>query len=257
MQGPITVFDANAYAGDARMEDLAPGQERLISYALDIKTEVEPQAKDGPRELVAVKIRTGTLLTTKRIAEDKIYLVRNRDQKKKAVLVEHPFRSDWQLVEPKEATERTREVYRFLVNVDPDKTEKLTVREQKQLDERLELVNSGSDVIAYYLKAKEVSPKVKSALEKVVSLRDTLNKMTAEKNRREQRVNEITQEQTRIRENMTRLNQSSDLYTRYVRKLDQQETELENLRKETEGLKDQEAKQQRDLNDYLLNLEVE
>jgi hypothetical protein len=50
---------------------------------------------------------------------------------------------------------------------------------------------------------------------------------------------------------------TSDLYQRYVKKLDQQESELENLRKEIEGLKDNEAKQQRDLNDYLLNLEVE
>ena len=257
MQGPITVFDANAYAGDARMEDLAAGQERLISYALDIKTEVEPQVKAGPQDLVAVKIRKGTLLVTRKAIEEKTYLVRNRDQKKKTVLIEHPFRSDWELVEPKESNERTREVYRFLVNVDPDKTAKLTVREQKQLSETLELVNTDQDQIAFYLKAKQVSPRVKQALEKVVSLRDALNKTTAEKNRREQRVNEITQEQSRIRENMNRLSQSSELYTRYVKKLDQQETELENLRKEIEGLKNDEAKQQRDLNDYLLNLEVE
>ena len=196
MQGPITVFDANTYAGDARMEDLAAGQERLISYALDIKTEVEPQGKAGPQDLVAVKIRKGTLLVTRKAVEEKTYLVRNRDQKKKAVLVEHPFRSDWELVEPKEATERTREVYRFLVNVDPDKTQKLTVREQKQLSETMELVSTGPDVIAFYLKAKQVSPKVKQALEKVVSLRDALSKTTAEKNRREQRVNEISQEQS-------------------------------------------------------------
>src|SRR5437868_5995979 len=45
MQGPITVFDGGAYAGDARIEDLAPGQERLISYALDLKVEVDPQSK--------------------------------------------------------------------------------------------------------------------------------------------------------------------------------------------------------------------
>jgi hypothetical protein len=257
MQGPITVFDANAYAGDARMEDLAAGQERLISYALDIKTEVEPQSKADPQELVAVKIRKGTLLVTRKASEEKTYLVRNRDEKKKAVLVEHPFRSDWQLVEPKESTERTRGVYRFLVNVDPDKNAKLVVREQSQLSETLELVSTGPDVIAYYLKAREVSPKVKAALEKAVSLRDALNKTTAEKNRREQRVQEITQEQTRIRENMAKLSQSSDLYQRYVKKLDQQESELENLRNEIEGLKDNEAKQQRDLNDYLLNLDVE
>ena len=29
MQGPITVFDGGVYAGDARIEDLPPGGERL------------------------------------------------------------------------------------------------------------------------------------------------------------------------------------------------------------------------------------
>jgi hypothetical protein len=257
MQGPITVFDANAYAGDARMEDLAPGQERLISYALDLKTEVEPQTKAEPQQLLAVKIRKGTLDITRRAGEEKLYLVRNRDQKKKRVLVEHPFRADWQLVEPKTPNERTRDVYRFLVAVAPDQTAKLEVREQKQLNETVELLNTGPDMIAYYLKAKEVGPKVKAALEKVMTLRDRLSKTTAEKSRREQRVSEISQEQGRIRENMARLSQSSELYSRYVKKLDQQETELDNLRKEIEGLKLDEAKQQNDLNEYVLNLDLE
>ncbi len=38
MQGPITLFDSGTYAGDARIEDLPPGQDRLISYALDLKS---------------------------------------------------------------------------------------------------------------------------------------------------------------------------------------------------------------------------
>ncbi len=257
MQGPITVFDANAYAGDARIEDLAAGQERLLSYALDIKTEVEPQSKSGPRDLVSVKLRKGTMLITRKAQEEKTYLVRNRDQKTKTVLVEHPYRASWDLVTPKEPTERTREVYRFEVSVDPDKTATLTVAEQQQLSETLQLTDAGPDVIALYVRAKQVSPKVKAALEKAAALRDALSKTIAEKNRREQRGNEIAQEQTRIRENMTRLSQSSELYTRYVKKLDAQESELETLRKDIERLKNDEARQQRELNDYLLGLEVE
>ena len=89
-----------------------------------------------------------------------------------------------------------------------------------------------------------------------MSLRDRLNQTSGERARREQRVNEITQEQARIRENMSKLAQTSELYNRYVKKLDQQETELENLRKEIETLKATEAKQQQELNDYLLNLDV-
>jgi len=257
MQGPLTVFEQGTYAGDARIEDLAPGQERLLSYGLDLKTEVEPQTGSGRNDLVTVKIRKGTLIATRKASEEKTYNVRNRDQKKKTVLVEHPFRSDWELIEPKQKPERTRDIYRFPVAVDPDKTAKLVVNEEKQFDERVQLINASTDTIAYYVRAQKVSSKVKDALQKAVQLRDKLNQTSAERARREQRTNEITQEQGRIRENMAKLNANSELYVRYVKKLDQQETDLEKLREEIEGLKNTEAQQQRELNDYLLNLNVE
>src|SRR6185503_16156046 len=82
-QGPITLFDSGAYAGDARIEDLAPGQDRLISYALDLKAEVEPKAKSEPESLVGVRISRGTFFATKKSVQEKVYLIRNKDQKKK------------------------------------------------------------------------------------------------------------------------------------------------------------------------------
>ncbi len=256
MQGPVTVFDGGTYAGDARLDDLAAGQDRLISYALDIKTEVEPQSGAGKQELVTVRVRKGTLQATVKATEEKVYSVRNRDQKKKTVLIEHPFRSDWKLAEPAESSERTRDVYRFPVTVEAEKSARLNVREEKQLTETVQLINSGTDVIAHYIRAKSVSPAVKEALQKVVALRDRVGKTATERTRREQRVTEISQEQGRIRENMAKLSQSSDLYSRYVKKLDQQETELDGLRQEIENYKGIESKQQQELNDYLLNLDV-
>ena len=56
MQGPITLFDSGTYAGDARIEDLPPGQDRLISYALDLDTEVAPETKSSPDELTKVLV---------------------------------------------------------------------------------------------------------------------------------------------------------------------------------------------------------
>ena len=143
------------------------------------------------------------------------------------------------------------------MKVEPDKTAKLVVREERQFSEQAQLVNFGSETIAFYLKARRVSAKVKSALQHVASLRDRLNQTIADRGRREQRITEITQEQARIRENMAKLSQNSELYTRYVKKLDQQETELENLRQEIEGFKTTERKQQQELNEYLMNLDVE
>ena len=148
-------------------------------------------------------------------------------------------------------TRRVRRAHHY-----PCWREQLRVREEKPLQQAVQLMDSGSDLIASYVQAEEVGPQVKEALQKVVALRDRLNQTTAQRSRLEQRINEITQEQARIRENMARLAQNSELYNRYVSKLDQQETEVEKLRQEIEVLKTTEDAQRRELNDYLLGLDI-
>ena len=256
MQGPITVFDNGIYAGDARIEDLPPGQDRLISYALDLKTEVEPKLEGGTQELATVSLKKGTMLISRRLVEDRTYIVKNRDTKAKTVLIEQPYRADWKLAEPKEPTERTRDMYRFSIAVDPGKSETVRVKEMRPIQESILLMESGIDQIAHYQQAKEVSPKVKEALQRVVELRSKLDDTRAQRTRLDQRTAEITAEHGRIRENMQRLQQNSDLYNRYVKKLDQQETELENLRKEIERFKNTEEEQRRELQNYVMNLDV-
>jgi hypothetical protein len=256
MQGPITLFDSGTYAGDARIEDLPPGQDRLISYALDLKTEVEPKLEGGTQELATVSLKKGTMLISRRLVEDRTYLVRNRDAKAKTVLIEQPYRADWKLAEPKEPTERTRDLYRFNVAVDPGKSATLRVKETLPIQESILLMDSGIDQIVYYQHAKEVGPKVKEALQRVVQLRGKLDDARGQRMRLDQRTAEITAEHARIRENMQRLQQNSDLFNRYVKKLDQQETELEKLRKEIESLKNTEDEHRRELHNYVMNLDV-
>jgi hypothetical protein len=255
-QGPMTVFDGGVYAGDARLEDLPPGQERLLSYAMDLKTEVEPVSEPEQRELVTVSLRKGTLLTTHKAIAEKTYNIRNRDQKPHLVLIEHPFRADWQLAAPNTATERTRDVYRFAVTVDPGPGTRLRVREEKPLQQSVALSDAGPDVLTYYMRATQVSDKVKQALQRVSTLRDKLDQTVQQRRRLEQQIQEISQEQARMRENMGKLAQNSELYNRYVRKLDQQETEIDKMRKDIETLKGTEEQQRKELNDYLMGLDI-
>jgi hypothetical protein len=257
MQGPITVFDGGIYGGDARIEDLPPGQERIISYALDLKAEVAVQATPEKEEVVTAALRKGTLLVTRKYVEERSYLVSNRDQKAKVVLIEHPLRQDWRLVEPAEPAERTRDLYRFTVTTSAGGGARLRVREEKQMQQTVRLIDSGPETIGYYVQAKQVSPKVREALQKVMVLRDRLDQTVAGRSRLEQRTKDITQEQGRIRENMAKLAQNSELYNRYVSKLNQQETDMENLRKEIESLRAAEDRQRRELNDYLLGLDLD
>ncbi|MGE3536415.1 MAG: hypothetical protein AB7N91_03145 [Candidatus Tectimicrobiota bacterium] len=256
LQGPVTVFDGGAYAGDARLDDLPPGQERLLSYAMDLKTEVESVAEAEQRQLMSVSIRKGSMLVTQKAVAERTYNIRNRDQKPRVLLIEHPFRADWQLASPSAATERTREVYRFTVTVAPGAGSRFQVREEKPLQQTITLTDAGPEVLAHYLRASQVSEPVKAALQRVNMLRDRLDQTVTQRRRLEQQMHDITQEQGRIRENMSKLAANAELYARYVRKLDQQETDLESMRRETEKLKTTEEQQRKELQEYLMGLEL-
>jgi hypothetical protein len=64
LQGPVTVFEGGSYAGDARILDLQPNEEWLISYAVDVGTEVKPEAAADSGRLTQVKVVKGVLYTT-------------------------------------------------------------------------------------------------------------------------------------------------------------------------------------------------
>jgi hypothetical protein len=257
MQGPITVFEGGSYAGDARLADLAPNQDQLLSYGVDLKVEVEPVSLAEQQELVSVSLRKGTLLATRKVVAEKTYTVRNRDQEQKVVLIEHPFRPGWRLTVPDQFLERTREVYRFALVVEAGKTAQLRVREEKLRRQTVRLVDAGPDLIDHYVQAERISPEVEQALRQVVVLRSRLDQTKGHLHRLEQRLQAITQEQSRMRKNMAQLARNSALYNRYVRKLDRQETEIETLSQEIERLRIAADQQKRELQDYLLGLDIQ
>jgi chromosome segregation ATPase len=119
------------------------------------------------------------------------------------------------------------------------------------------LTDSGAEQIGLYLQAKQLSSRVKEALQRALSLRDRISQTVAQRSRLEQRLKEIAQEQGRIRDNMGKLPQNSELYGRYVKKLDLQETETEKLQRDLDSLRAAEAGQRKDLSDYLQALDVE
>ncbi len=256
MQGPITVFDDNAYAGDAHMKDLAPGQDRLISYALDLTTEVHQTPVHSQQELISAKLQKGLLIATRKALNATTYTVTNRSKKQKVVLIEHPYRSDWKLINTTKPKEQTRNAYRFAVTVDSEKTESLNVQEGKPIEQTIRLLTSGNDTIGLYLKANQISSDVKAALQRVVELRQQLSHTQEARKKLESRIANIAKDQKRIRENMNRLNKQSQLYTRYVKKLHAQETELEMIQQDLEKLREKETTQKQAFEEYVMGLET-
>lgn len=257
MQGPITVFDDGVYAGDAKIADLPPGGERLISYGLDLDTEVVRRSEGRPEVLLGVKIVKGTLISSRKFVRSAEYTVKNSGKADKAVLIESPINQGWSLVKPKEPTEKTRNMYRFAVEAKPGVPAKLTVEEERIDRQRIALTNLNSKAIQFYMSAKVVGPKVKAALAEIVKRKLELQQVTMDHTLCNQRISAIEKDQSRIRQNMGRLDRNSDVYKRYVKKFSDQETEIENLRGRIAELSDKKAELRKSLDKYMADLDLE
>jgi hypothetical protein len=257
MQGPITVFEGGSYAGDARILDLQPGEERLISYAIDLGTEVLPRAQSTTERLVTLRIAKGVLHASTTVREAKTYVARNRSPHDRALIIEHPVRAGFTLVGRQKPYERTRDVYRFEVKVPAGKTVNLEVVEERPVVHEVTLFDSDDQTVLRYVSSTVASGALKRAVTEAMRLKGQLVATRREIAQAERELAAITADQARLRANMERVPPTSEAYKRYLKKFDEQETEIEKLQAAIKALRATEHRQRKAYEDYLANLNVE
>ncbi|HEY3789399.1 MAG TPA: DUF4139 domain-containing protein, partial [Urbifossiella sp.] len=172
-QGPITVFEGSTYAGDTRVLDVQPNEERLISYAIDLGTEVDPQIGPSSSRITSLKAVKGIVTTTTKIREEKKYRIANRGKQDRVLLIEHPNRTNQQfkLVETDKPVEDTKEVYRFQTNVKAGEEKSFPVIEERDFGTSISLSNSSDDQIRHFLSLNEATPALKEKLNAALKLK--------------------------------------------------------------------------------------
>ncbi len=254
--GPITLFDDGVYAGDAKMEDIPPGDSRLISYAVDTLVEGERQGPSQDTVQTTFSLKHGVLTITvlERLATT--YTLMSKADKPRTVLVEHPFRADYKLMSPEKATERTPGLYRFALTVLPTKSQTLKVVTERPVAQGIAVVSADLNALGTYINQKSLSPGIRKALQEIVQRRRRVEDLQAQANGRDGELKSIDSDQERIRKNMGALDKSSVLYKRYVTELNTQETRLQSLRQEADRLRGAAAAAQADLQTYIDSLSL-
>jgi hypothetical protein len=258
MQGPITVFEGSNYAGDARILDLQPKEERLISYAVDLGTEVNPVPSSDNGRYTMIKAVKGVIETTTKVKETKTYTIKNRNEVERLVMIEHPVRHEFKLLEDKvKPTEVASDVYRFEIKVPAGKTETHVVTEERIINQGFQVSNIDDNTIRIFLNNPITSDKVKKGLQNALELRYAMAKTQRDVGEQQQQLKIITDDQIRLRANLKEMPPTAAAYKRYLEKFDAQETQIEQYQAEIKKLQGVEFKQRKELEDYLVNFSAE
>ena len=129
--------------------------------------------------------------------------------------------------------------------------------EQQNQSSEIALTNANDQTVRLYLSSTVVSPKVKEALEKATTFRTKLAETGKELMEAKQQIKDIGTDQVRIRADMERLPQNSPLFQRYLKKLDGQETQIEQLQEKIATLRQQEDGQRKKYEAFLESLDIE
>jgi hypothetical protein len=247
--GPITVFDAASYAGEALVSTLKAGDKRLISYAVDLGTRVTTQF-DSSREMVReIHLNRGVLTTRAAIDETKTYTIRNVDQKPKTLIIEQAQRPDYKLLGQK-PSETTTNAYRFEVKLSADGTEKFPVAEERVYVTTTAVSSLTPDDLLAYVQNKALSEAVRRQLQQIASAKRQIADFDNQIRQLDGNANTIVSDQNRVRQNIESLNRVSgqqDQVQKYARQLATQESELAGLRDQLSDLKKQKATQESSL----------
>jgi hypothetical protein len=254
--GPITVYDGGAYGGEALVETLKSGDKRLISYAVDLGTSIT-EAFGSNATVVREFHASRGILTTKVAAEEtRTYTIKNVDRKAKTLILEHPLRQGYVLLNQK-PSEKTPTAYRFEIPLAATATREFVINEERVYDTTNSVTSLTPDAIVSYIQNRALSDAGRRQLQRIADQKSQIADTQAALTDAQTQVRDITADETRIRQNIQSLNsvsgQQQQVQT-YARQLDQHEQQLAALRDRQTDLQKKKSAQDAELNKLLESL---
>jgi hypothetical protein len=232
--GPITVLDGDTYAGEAQLDRLRPGEERLVRYATDLATLVETRTEEGRRPAFLVRVRDGAFDAHFHHTRTTTYTLTNQSDRPRVVYVEQARQPRWELDEASPRPEQEeRGAWRFRLELAPKSRAELPVTERLALMDRTLLASLSEPSLREMEKRGLLDSTSRAGLERVLTLRARIAALEQEAAAAEREAAEIAADQGRLRENVKAMGDRGDareLVARWLAHADAQEARLEALR---------------------------
>ena len=234
--GSLTVIDGNAYAGEALMDRLKSKEQRLISFALDLGTNVRVRSIADREPAKIIKVVGGVFQVHYFQTTEKVYQITNQTERPKVLYIEYPVQDGWTLSDDSPKPDYvTQRYYRFRVELKGMEEKELKIRVRQGLADNYQLTSLSRTDLQLFVAQKYINDETRAKLEKLIDLRMKIDEIETKLSSFDDEVTKIEDDQKRLRENIEALSKTPEaktLITRYIAKANEQETRLENMEKE-------------------------
>ena len=226
--GPVTVLDGGTYAGDAQLDFLAPGADRLLTYALDLEVVVDAEDRQSTVQ-TSGRFERGVLILDRRQEISRTYTLKNTASQNRHVLIEHARNTSFEIVDPPKDLETTSDLYRLPVEVPAGESAKITAKQVRTFEQAVQLTRLDGAQLVAQAEGGALPADVVARLKEAATLKRGVSEAERELAMAIAAHDRIVAEQERLRDNMGSLDRNNALYKRYLEKLNTQEDQLEAL----------------------------
>ena len=247
--GPVTVFEGESYVGEAMLDTMRKGEERITPYSVELGIQVQQDANRYDEAFSEVRKRGSYLHKKYRELLVTEYEFASRLEHKVTLYLDHPFRYKVREDTP-EPVEITENYWRFKLTVAGKKTKKFTVTEVGEQYERVEVRSIAGAAIHQMVKENLISGTVKRELETIADKVQQIQEIKKQIAKNESEEVKIDKGQKRLRENLKSLGKSAEenkLRQKYVATLSGDEERIELLRGEVVELKNRRERENEEL----------
>ncbi|MBY8985176.1 MAG: hypothetical protein KGD65_08925 [Candidatus Lokiarchaeota archaeon] len=242
-RGPTTIIYDDNLAGEAIIPFLNKGDTRLLNYAVEQAVLITHEQESENKSVHRVTFGSGysyeyyytNLMTT--------YKIKNKTDEEKELYLDHPKTQGYKIVEKSIDPEETPNYWRFKITLKPKDAINFKLKEQRENYSSNYLWNFNKEDlvkrVGFYVKQKFINPDLEAQLKDIAELIQTLNNLRANEEKLNEERELMTDEQARLRENISVLGddtQSVSLKERYIKKLNNQESRFEQIKKEVKTL---------------------
>ena len=128
------------------------------------------------------------------------------------------------------------------------------MKEERDVDSTTQLTNNADDTIRYFLKLDQASPALKAKLREALKVKESWDGTRRELQQVQADLNRLNQDQDRIRKNLRETPAEAEVYKTYLKKLSDQEKEIDTLTARQKKLMTEEFESRKKYDDFLAKI---